>query len=116
MKCQRCQSERVAQVSARCSDLCFYSIGDVEKDGYVPDNVGIGGGDNVEVSYCLECGQLQGEWPVPEQNVAQMRQEHLERQIDALDRRLSNDVSLSDQERQELLDERDRLEEELSNP
>lgn len=65
MSCQRCGSIRVASVSAKCSDLCFVSIGDAEKDGYVPHDMGIGGGDYVEFDICLDCGQVKGEWPLP---------------------------------------------------
>jgi hypothetical protein len=31
--------------------------------GYVPDDMGIGGGDYVEFDYCLQCGQIQGRFP-----------------------------------------------------
>lgn len=37
--------------------------------GYVPRGLNIGGGDNIEIEVCLECGQLQGEWPVPDPQV-----------------------------------------------
>jgi hypothetical protein len=64
MKCRNCQSERVADVSAKCSDCCNVSIGAAEEDGYVPRDIGIGGGDYINFSYCLECGQLQGKFPL----------------------------------------------------
>jgi hypothetical protein len=60
----KCGSQKIANVSAKCSDLCFYQLGEVELDGYVPRDVGIGGGDYVEFRYCLDCGQLQGQFPV----------------------------------------------------
>jgi hypothetical protein len=53
-------------VNAKCSDLCFFETNAKESDGYVPGGVGIGGGDYVEFVYCLDCGQIQGEFPVPE--------------------------------------------------
>jgi hypothetical protein len=28
--------------------------------------MGIGGGDYVAFSYCLDCGQIQGDFPLPE--------------------------------------------------
>lgn len=68
MKCQKCQSERVMRVSAKCSDCCVVEIGDKEKDGYVPQDVvfGKGGfGDAVGFDICLDCGQMQGIWPNP---------------------------------------------------
>ena len=37
---------------------------DYEHDGYLPELPNVGGGDDVEIEICLECGQVQGEWPV----------------------------------------------------
>jgi hypothetical protein len=34
-------------------------------DGYMPDDVDLGGGDYVRFTVCLNCGQVQGEWPLP---------------------------------------------------
>ncbi len=63
--CQRCAAERVIKVSAKCSDLFWMKwSGGKEQDGYVPRFLNIGGGDYVEFEYCLECGQIQGRWPV----------------------------------------------------
>ncbi len=65
IKCQRCDSKRILQASAKCSD-CFGAIlNGVDHDGYVPDDLGIGGGDYMEVNVCLDCGQLQGKFPKP---------------------------------------------------
>jgi len=64
MNCQRCDSSRIADMSAKCSDLCFVRVGDCDKDGYVPDDMGVGGSDYVEMKWCLECGQIQGKWPL----------------------------------------------------
>lgn len=65
MNCNRCKSTRVAGVNAKCSDMCGVNLGDALHDGYVPDDLGIGGGDYVEFDYCLDCGQLQGNFPLP---------------------------------------------------
>lgn len=65
-KCQRCNSSRILTVNAHCRDLCVVSIGNAETDGYVPDDLGIGGGDDVEFDLCLDCGQQQGTWPLAE--------------------------------------------------
>lgn len=64
MSCQRCQSERVADMGGKVSDMCFYSVGSNERNGYVPDDMGIGGGDYLRFKYCLDCGQLQGIFPL----------------------------------------------------
>ena len=65
MKCQTCKSERVASASAHCSDLCAVSIGQNEESDYVPRDMGIGGGDDMHITYCLDCGQIQGKFPLP---------------------------------------------------
>lgn len=64
MSCQRCGSDRVAEIGAKCSDCCGMNYKNYNHDGYVPGDLGIGGGDYVEFKWCLECGQIQGEFPV----------------------------------------------------
>ena len=65
--CSNCESDRIVSISAKCSDLCsaqmFCGDNSIEHDGYVPNDMGIGGGDYIEFEFCLECGQIQGEWP-----------------------------------------------------
>lgn len=75
MNCQKCNSERVADVGAKCSDLCNVTLGKNEYPGYVPRDMGIGGGDYVDFSYCLDCGQIQGKWPLPETEIEQQENE-----------------------------------------
>ena len=72
MNCQRCQSKRVLVVYAHCSDCCSYGIGYAEHDGYVPRDLGIGGGDDVEIEVCLDCGQMQGEYPIKPSKLEQL--------------------------------------------
>lgn len=64
MNCQRCQSKRVAGVTAKCSDCCGVNLNGADHEGYVPTGLGIGGGDYVDFSFCLDCGQLQGNFPL----------------------------------------------------
>lgn len=64
MKCFKCDSDRVLQLTAKCSDLCFTTFNSIDKDGYVPEIRHVGGGDYVETRICLECGQVQGKFPV----------------------------------------------------
>jgi hypothetical protein len=61
MICQSCGKEMVVGVDAKCADSCC--IGDHDPD-YVPENLGIGGGDYINFDLCLGCGQIQGKWPV----------------------------------------------------
>jgi hypothetical protein len=65
MSCKKCGSDRMADVSAKCSDMCSISVGENSKHDYVPDDMGIGGGDYVDFTYCLACGQIAGKWPLP---------------------------------------------------
>jgi hypothetical protein len=64
MTCQRCDSKRIVEVNAKCSDLCSIRQDTNESDGYVPEDLGIGGGDYIRFGFCLECGQLQGKFPM----------------------------------------------------
>jgi hypothetical protein len=65
MSCKKCNSNRVAEVGAKCSDMFNVNLGDSTHEGYVPKDLGIGGGDYVEFEFCLDCGQLQGNFPLP---------------------------------------------------
>jgi hypothetical protein len=63
--CQQCGGLRLARVLARCSDMCSVEVGGKRTHGYVPRDLGIGGGDDVHFAYCLDCGQIQGPFPRP---------------------------------------------------
>ncbi len=53
-------------MTAKCDDRCSVTVGENDSGGdYVPRGMGIGGGDYVEFSWCLECGQIQGKFPLP---------------------------------------------------
>lgn len=66
MTCQKCASERTARVSGKVSDLFSLStdFGEpVHHEGYVPSDAGIGGGNSISFTYCLDCGHIHGHWP-----------------------------------------------------
>jgi len=65
MSCQNCKSNRIMSITGKCNDTCGGDINNVEFEGYVPKDLGIGGGDYIEFSYCLNCGQIQGKFPLP---------------------------------------------------
>lgn len=80
MNCQRCKSERVLCGGGKSSDMNEFWVGDanvmtdrVDYQGsrkprvecYVPYDLNIGGGDYIDIKVCLDCGQMQGEWPIP---------------------------------------------------
>jgi len=65
-ECQHCKSERLMTVNAKCDDRCSINYDDMERHDYVLDFIGIGGGDYVNFEYCLDCGRIQGDFPVEE--------------------------------------------------
>ncbi len=65
MKNCQCGSDRIASVNAKCSDCCFVYMDKMDHHGYVPSDMGIGGGDYVEFRYCLNCGKMQDNFPLP---------------------------------------------------
>jgi hypothetical protein len=72
--CSNCHSPRLAYISAKCSDLFFIKVNNDEKHDYVPYNLGIGGGDYVQFTYCLQCGKIQDnvddlQFPIPQEEV-----------------------------------------------
>ena len=66
MKCQRCKSDRILSICAKTSDLCSASYKDKEHEGYTPYIKPLGGGDYLETKICMECGQMQGDFPISE--------------------------------------------------
>lgn len=64
MNCDKCNSERIFGVSAKVSDRGLYEYDEKEQDGYAPDVDNVCGGDYITIDVCLECGKVQGEFPV----------------------------------------------------
>lgn len=65
MSCQRCNSNRLIRISIKHSDLFWAEMLGKEHDGYAPNIKGLCGGDYTDPTVCMECGQVQGEWPQP---------------------------------------------------
>ena len=72
MPCQNeiCNSERLLLVSGIVNDDFFMSIktNDITRSyrGYVPNDLGtLGWQEKVNFYFCLECGQVQGLFPIP---------------------------------------------------
>ncbi len=74
VSCQQCRGLRLARVLAHCSDMCSIDLAGKHTHGYVPRDLGIGGGDDVHFLYCLDCGQIQGAFPVPPAALEQGRE------------------------------------------
>jgi len=61
--CLSCKAHRIVYVRGKCSDLFSLSIGDYKHNGYVVEDIGIGGGDYIDFGYCLNCGKILGDFP-----------------------------------------------------
>lgn len=71
MTCQKCGSRRVAQIDAKCDDRCCAQVEEFESNDYVPSDWGIGGGDYVRFKFCMQCGTIQGDFPLLETDMEQ---------------------------------------------
>ena len=81
--CQNCNSTRIARISAKVSDMCqstMVNSSDYEPDDfeYVPNDMNIHAphdSDVMEFELCLNCGTIQGQWPLPETKLERQVQE-----------------------------------------
>jgi hypothetical protein len=66
MGCQRCNSKRLFKIDGKSSDRNIVEYdGKVLVNCYVPTDAGLGSdSDCIIITYCLDCGQLQGEFPI----------------------------------------------------
>lgn len=71
MKCSRCDSERILEISGKCVDTFEMTFRNETRGGYVPSKLffGRGGyGDTILISFCLECGMIQNaQFPIADQ-------------------------------------------------
>ena len=68
----KCGSNRIMSISGKTSDMFNCSYGNLEYDGYVPNKIVIGDdgyGDYIKFSFCLECGRIQGNFPISDARV-----------------------------------------------
>ena len=63
--CDRCGSMRLMNIIGKVSDRCIVKYPNGEDQiGYVPTRFGIGGSDYIEFTFCMDCGKIQGSFPV----------------------------------------------------
>lgn len=62
MVCDRCESNRLIRIQAKSNDLNIHEIPhlNIFHDGYHREIVGVCDGDYVTITFCLDCGQIQG--------------------------------------------------------
>lgn len=77
-----CTTSRIIAVMGKCSDMCVVQMGDKEHEGYVPDGCGIGGGDYIEFDLCLDCGKIQGHFPLKTPKFAKVEDEDEEFELE----------------------------------
>ncbi len=59
-ECDGCSSDRLLSVSGKTSDMFNAEFKNARYEGYVPQDLGVGGGDYIEIEFCLDCGKVQG--------------------------------------------------------
>jgi len=73
MLCQRCQSERVALLFGNCADRSHFEVPEatalIEHDGYPPTLDGLTTYKGIRIEVCLDCGQVQGTFPIAPKTV-----------------------------------------------
>ena len=68
----KCKSDRIAFLNGKTSDMCQFQYKEIDKDGYVPQGIIIGDegyGDYIMFNFCLECGKIQGKFPISDAQV-----------------------------------------------
>lgn len=68
-ECDRCKSKRLMSTFAKSSDLnqLFNHQTKEEYRGYTVEESGIGDGDDyIDFTYCMDCGKIQGTFPLPD--------------------------------------------------
>jgi len=71
MNC-KCGSDRIMSISGKTSDMFSCAYKNIEYNGYVPEGIAIGDGgygDYIQFEYCLECGLIQGKFPISDKKV-----------------------------------------------
>jgi hypothetical protein len=58
-------------VNGKTSDMCQCQYQDIDVDGYVPKGLPFSDqyGDYIEFHLCLECGRMQGKFPISDAKV-----------------------------------------------
>lgn len=65
MPCDKCNSNRMGKLSAKCSDAFSFDFDQYNYHGYVPAGYNIGNDDYIEFTFCFDCGKIQGSFPLP---------------------------------------------------
>jgi hypothetical protein len=91
--CTECRSQRLVSVLSHAADRHLVKMGNVEHCDYLPKDMGIGGGDDNHFTLCLNCGQVQGAWPVAETQIEKKKKEQEEKEKNELEKRKAVSVT-----------------------
>lgn len=72
--CFKCQSDKILIINAKCNDMCQIDYKNHDYDGGVPNNLNIGGGDYIGINLCINCGTVQGEWPLHDDIIEELEE------------------------------------------
>ncbi len=77
MSCDKCKSGRIIHVSGKTSDMCSINGQPdgkyIDRSDYVPSGIGLGDDeDYLDFAYCLDCGKIQGKFPISKSKVAKL--------------------------------------------
>jgi len=59
-ECDGCSSDRLLSINGKVSDMFSADFKNADYQGYVPHDLGVGGGDYIKMKICLNCGKVQG--------------------------------------------------------
>lgn len=62
--CQRCESNRIAFLGGQSNDYGYAHFQGKTQEGYLPFVKNLCDCDGCDFSVCLDCGQVQGNFPV----------------------------------------------------
>ncbi len=70
-KCDKCESDRLLTVYVQGRDTHSLEYQGKDYQGYMEEGLGLRGnyGDAIQFKLCLDCGKVQGKFPIPEQNI-----------------------------------------------
>lgn len=63
-KCQKCGERRVLCLYSDPKDLGSIEYRGLKADGYLPDIPNINADSDIDMEICMECGTVQGDFPV----------------------------------------------------
>lgn len=65
--CQKCNSENLAHIEA--SEQLVIDYKDRKYVGKVPMEIELGNEEGIEFTYCINCGQIQGTFPITDEDM-----------------------------------------------